>query len=369
MGHVPGETDTGGKDQTKIVNLRLASVIADEAKRLGSFDQLAKEIKEVTGGVIDRRKLKRLTEGVDVSIRLKELVALDAYFGRLGEGLSEKPLFDRPGILEALGRSGEVLIFYATYPHDQLERTDIIHWDIESVAEVIRDINRYGSAVHLEIEKVMNLPPGQRKSRAELERWRRHLLDDGPSLVSIGSPRACHASEYMLAEMFGTVSYVNPAGDNKGLPFQFAWPPHGRRKRSSFTIGGRDLRRLAPEFADKIRDKNGKAEVLKIGNEILGVDTSKPGWNSYGIIAAQRRRTGKIWLVLAGLSGPLTLATANALRLVMGNMPDQEQPGQHSPVLWCIVEARIERNPALPGDGREIIDHRLLGKPRFWPEK
>ena len=369
MVHVPGESDTGGADQTKIVNLRLARVLASEARRLGSFNRLAEEIRNVSGGLIDRRKLKRLTEGVDVSIRLKELVALDTYLGRLGEGLSEKPLFDRPGILEALGRSGEVLIFYGTYPRDRLERTDIIHWDIESVAEVIRDINRYGSAVHLEIEKVMNLPPGQRRSREELERWKRHLLDNGQSLVSIGSPRACHASEYMLAEMFGTEPYVAPTGDKIALPFQFAWTPHGRRKRSSFTIGARDLRRLAPEFADKIRDENGKAEVLKIGNEILGVDTSKPGWNSYGVIAAQRRRTGKIWLVLAGLSGPLTLATASALRLVMSNMPGPEQPGQHSPVLWCIVEARIERNPALPGDGREIIDHMLLGKPRLWPEK
>ena len=364
---VPDEPSPNGEDQTKIENLRLASVLAREARRLGSFDQLAKDIKKFSGGLVDRRKLKRLTEGVDVSIRLKELVALDAYLGRLGEGLSEKPLFDRPGILEALGHSGDVLIFFSAYPRESLERTDIIHWDIESLAEVIRDINRYGSAVHLEIEKVMNLLPGQR-SREKLERWKRHLLDDGPSLISIGSPRACRASEFMLAEMFGTEPYVVPAGASKGLPFQFAWPPQGRRRRSSFTMGARDLRRLAPELAEKINVENGKAEALKIGDEVLGVDTSKADWNSYGIIAAQRRRTGKIWLVLAGLSGPATLATASAVRLVMSNMPAPEQPGQHSQVLWCVVEARIEQTPSLPGDGRELMDRMLLGKPRYWPE-
>ena len=112
MVHAPDDAATGGAVQTKIVNLRLARVLASEARRLGSFNQLAEEIRNVSGGLIDRRKLKRLTEGVDVSIRLKELVALDAYLGRLGEGLSEKPLFDRPGILEALGHSGEVLIFF-----------------------------------------------------------------------------------------------------------------------------------------------------------------------------------------------------------------------------------------------------------------
>lgn len=368
MVHVPDGTDRDGEDRWKIENLRLAGVIASEARRLGSFDQLAKVINNVSGGVIDRRKLKRLTTGMDLSIRLKELVALDAYLGRLGEGLSEKPLFDRPGILEALGRSGEVLVFYGTYPRESLERTDIIHWDIESLAEVIRDINRHGNATHLEIQKVMNLPPGQR-SREEFERWKRYLRDDGPSLISIGSPRACHASEFMLAEMFGTEPYVVPAGDSKGLPFQFAWPPQGRRRRSSFSIGARELRRVAPEFADEMSVEHGKVEVLKIGGEILGADTRKPHWNSYGVIAAQRRRAGKIWLVLAGLSGPTTLAAASAVRLVMSNMPEPKEPGQHSPVLWCVVEARIKRNPALPGDGREIIDYMLRGKPRIWPEK
>ena len=169
---VPDEPSPNGEDQTKIENLRLASVLAREARRLGSFDQLAKDIYKFSGGLVDRRKLKRLTEGVDVSIRLKELVALDAYLGRIGEGLSEKPLFDRPGILEALGHSGDILIFFSAYPRESLERTDIIHWDIESLAEVIRDINRYGSAVHLEIEKVMNLPPGQR-SREKIESWKK----------------------------------------------------------------------------------------------------------------------------------------------------------------------------------------------------
>ena len=367
MMYVPDDSGPGGEDQTKIENLRLASVLAREARRLGSFDRLAKEIKVISGALVDRRKLKRLTEGVDLSIRLKELVALDAYLRRLGEGLSEKPLFDGPGILEALGRSGEVLVFFGAYPRDDLERTDIIHWDIESLASLIRDINRYGNAVHLEIEKVMNLRPGQR-SRENLESWKRHLLDDGPSLVSIGSPRACRASEFMLAEMFGTEPYVVPAGASKSLPFQFAWPPQGRRRRSSFTMGARELRRQAPEIVEEIGVENGRAEALKIGDQVLGVDTSKAGWNSYGIIAAQRRRTGKIWLVLAGLSGPATLATASAVQLVMNEMPKPDQPGQNSLIIWCVVEARIEQDPSLLGDSRILKDRMLLGKPRYWPK-
>jgi hypothetical protein len=355
------------EQETKIENLRLARVLAREKESLGSFDKLAQAIKKVAQVSVDRRKLKRMVEGEDVSIRLKELVALDAYLSRKGEGLAEKPLFDRPGILEALGRSGEVLIFYGAYARERLGRTDIIHWDIESVAEVIRDINRYSSGVHPEIEKVMNLPPGEGPLE-RLESWKRHLLDDGPSLVSIGSPIACRASEFMLAEMFGTKPYVVPSGDRGQLPFNFVWPPRKRTRRSSLAQDADDIKDLAPEFAEKIRIENSKAEALRIGELLLQADTSKPAWNSYGIIAAQRRRTGKIWLVLAGLEGPATLATASAVRLITSDMPTPEQPGQNSRVIWCAVEARVEKDPSLPGDSRVLKDSMLLVKPRYWPE-
>ena len=142
----------------QIPKTRLARVLFEQRQRLGSYDRIADQISRACDGEgIDRRKLKKLAEGADVSLKLSELGRIDAYLSRIGEGLAEKPLFEAPGILQALGESGDVALLYGSYPRREEMRTDLIHWDIRSAATLTRDIQRFGKGVNLDMHDIVNL--------------------------------------------------------------------------------------------------------------------------------------------------------------------------------------------------------------------
>jgi hypothetical protein len=44
-------------------------------------------------------------------------------------------------------------------------------------------------------------------------------------------------------------------------------------------------------------------------------------WDSLGVIAAQRRRGGHVWVVLSGVSGPMTLAAGRLLAQIRNPLP------------------------------------------------
>ena len=67
---------------------------------------------------------------------------------------------------------------------------------------------------------------------------------------------------------------------------------------------------------------------------------------SYGVIAAQRRPEGQIWVVIAGLTGPGTYAAATCLNAVEAPLPNAEDP-HRGQVLWAVVEATVFTEPML----------------------
>ena len=88
----------------------------------------------------------------------------------------------------------------------------------------------------------------------------------------------------------------------------------------------------------------------------------------YGVIAAQRRPAGNVWLVVSGLTGPATHAAAMKVKEITAEIPWAQ--GQPSKVLWVPVKVKIKAGPPTPfgGDIREIVGADFDGEPRIWPE-
>jgi hypothetical protein len=88
-------------------------------------------------------------------------------------------------------------------------------------------------------------------------------------------------------------------------------------------------------------------------------------WSDCAVIAAQRRRTGQVWVVLCGLSGPATYGAARALKSIAAALPRGDM-SSHSPVLWAVVEVGLERTQ-VQGDNRRVVSQRVTQGPAAWP--
>ena len=270
--------------------LRLIEVLRRHKRRLGSFDRLAREISESSGGtMVDRRKLKNLVDGADVSLRVSELRALDAYLAPMGEGLAAKPVFEQSGILAEMARRAAVRFVLGSIPRDRLQRNDISHWDVRSMIEILRDLNHYGR-MQVDIEEVIY------KSAREMagadhkdEGWYHQLPRQDRSLVCIGSSRIARATEVVLAEMFEVEPFDAAQPGDRPLPFYFVWPEDRRHFVSRFGLDGASLRKADPQAARAITQGDSNVMALRIGSEALVVRRAGERWLTYGVIAAQRR--------------------------------------------------------------------------------
>jgi hypothetical protein len=112
----------------------------------------------------------------------------------------------------------------------------------------------------------------------------------------------------------------------------------------------------------------------RVGAFILnGVPHAAPiegkAWTMYGVIAAQRRANGNVWLVVSGLAGPATLAASRLVKRINAELPVADR--QNSPVLWMPVKATIKTgrpSSVVSGDLREIVEAELVGEPNLWPK-
>src|SRR5687767_3176778 len=95
--------------------LRLSTLIREETDKGINLHKLAHLINEAnqaakTGCCINYRTLKKIRDDSDnVGLTLKILTALDTYFRKKGKSLQQVPIFETPGVLEALALSGDVV--------------------------------------------------------------------------------------------------------------------------------------------------------------------------------------------------------------------------------------------------------------------
>ena len=346
----------------------LSKVLDSEKNRWKSFDKLAQKIREANKEQcgVDRRKLKKIVIGDEVSLTLAELRALDTYLTPLGEGLGDKPLFEKQRILEAFAETGDVTFLLGAMPGKPQEemRTIISHWDVESMAEILRGVYSFRTDIRFDIKDLL-LPKKRGDSGWDSENELGNLLrDDGPSICCIGSPRSCYATEIILAKMFEIDPYIASA---ESLPFYFYWPLKFLSKTfsSAFTV---DKRRLACfRTIQCIGEEDMAINVLDIDQAFVANKTKKTIWEDYGVFVAQRRKTGRIWLVIAGLTGPTTYATAKAVRSTIETAAPARKYDGHSEILWGIISTEIRINTHSSGDKRDIVaDPRLRLGPRYW---
>jgi hypothetical protein len=152
------------------------------------------------------------------------------------------------------------------------------------------------------------------------------------------------------------------------VPFFFIWLPKlARHFRSAFALTGRELESDFPDLATRVKRNEASAFVLEGAPHAVPAEGNS--WTMYGIVAAQHRAAGNVWLVVSGLAGPATHAAATMVKEIASELPWSK--GHPSKVLWVPVKVKIKSGTPGPRDGdiREIVQAEFDGEPRTWPEE
>jgi hypothetical protein len=309
---------------------------------------------------IDRRKLKDLVQLVDdgldrekdVALSLRQLMALDAFLSQHGEGLGDKPIFERPALLRSIAECGRVTITLGAYPHDPEKRNELNLWDVRAMTELFRAMEKLKPGLDVEFQDL--------RFGRELPCRPPFLDDAGPSVICLGSPRACYAAELMLADMLKLKAFTNES--EPGSPLRFIWSPKASRPHpSAFRGEAKDIAGLDKKLAKDIAaDRTWGA--IQIADKLFPVHGSPKGaelTTSHGIVITQRRPSGRIWAVIAGASGPATHACAKAVEENLTE-PSPEGKRNDTRARWNIVECTIQQDANLLGDPRRVISHRVV---------
>ncbi len=138
----------------------------------------------------------------------------------------------------------------------------------------------------------------------------------------------------LLLRMFNVDPFERPRFSTKlPLPFYFVWVPRAARSlRSAF---GLTWRELMPEFAQLARAvKQNRSAAFILNGTPLTAPIEGKSWDMYGVIAAQRRASGSVWLVVSGLAGPATLAAAKLVKLIDAELPITEKQNSQADQAW-----------------------------------
>lgn len=319
-----------------------------------------------TNCFITRRALLKIRDQPQkVGLTYNILIALNTYFKKFGVGLQQLPILETPGVLEVLVDSPRLVFMLGAKPRPEERHTDISRWDTRSLAELMAQTSKLQVRPEF-VEDVLWRSPVN-PTAIKSERWYRILEDDQASVVSIGSPLAALSSEVMLARMFGVEPFETPRfKTGRQVPFFFVWrPKHARNFRSAFALTFRELQSDCPSIASKVERNQATAFVLD--GTAHPVAAEGKTWTMYGIIAAQRRAAGNVWLVLSGLAGPATHAAAMMVKEITAELPWSK--GQPSKVLWVPVKVQIKtgQDSSFGGDVREIVSAEFDEEPRIWP--
>ena len=323
------------------------------------------------GRAAEPRKLAAIISGEPKSLTLPDLEAIDNFLRPFGQSLADLPLLDADTITRALVELEEVVFFMASRHVNDREFVSV--WDIRvysAIAERIRQrwpktrvILREEQGCQL-VEKAHPQPD-----------WSSLIADAEASYCCLGAPLAFGLAEHMLALMFNVPPFKPLPKAGHRLPFHFIWyPPPGEALEnasvpSHFVLSADDLTDLSrtpaeKELAEAVRQRRAQAFLLE--GQIYPVRLDQAQWKDYGVIVAQRRKKGQLWVVVAGLSGPSTLAAAKLLDAIRLDLPESGV-GDVSPPIYAVVESAVRTSPRkASGERRELLDQKLLVGPKVW---
>lgn len=352
---------------TENVRFRLIDAVQSRYDALGSWEALANNIAKTNANRkdrrVDRRKLKALCNGENVSFSISELRALNEYLRKFREGLDEKPLFiRRDDILESVAESENLVIFVAAKYHAE-SRTEVVsRWDMRAVTLFPR--TKLGGR-NIDIQDVL-FPKRTERIGQKSEDWI-GLLTNQEAKISVGSPLACCATEYMMAQMTGRPPYHHaPIDKTNPLPFYFIFPEEEiaacpstffvRREEAKSLLGKENAVRL-----NKLEENRRGMIVL---NKLF--ISSRFGL-SYGLlIAARQRPHGQVVMSLSGIYGPTTLAIARVIvrHDVKATLPPLDENSEHQPILITVIEAETEPRASAAGEASERYEEnrKLVGE-------
>jgi hypothetical protein len=352
--------------------LRVSRLIAQETARALSINRLAELIRSAneeagTNCRVSGKMLKKIRDNPEkVGLSWSILVALHTYFKKHGASLQHLPILETRGVLEVLVDARRLVFLLGAKPRPEERRTDLSRWDTRSHTELLTQATQMGMHRKLDSEDVLWRSPVDPVA-IRSESWYRVLDDDQASVVSIGSPLAALSSEIMLARMFGVQPFETPHfKTGRPVPFYFAWRPLlAEGFHSAFGLTPRELQADHPELAGRVERDESSAFILEGTPHESRVEAQS--WTMHGIIAAQRRAAGNVWLVVSGLAGPATFGTATMVKHIITELPwSAKGPSQ---VLWVPVKVHIRAGNPMPleGDIRVVVHSEFDGDPRIWP--
>lgn len=336
------------------VRFRLGQVLQERMSKEGSFAALARAItlanrdgtsssRKKPRDAIDRRKLKSLVEGGKGAVlTFDDLCALDRYLEVFGEGLSSRPILQKPDLMQALASCGRLTFLIGSRPEE--DRGVVSHWDVLAMAEIQRELGLSEVGPRLDIQTV----PVDLNFEVARKALERHdalgLLDDnGPSLVCLGSARSNLFAELMLCRMFGYAAFKGadlPDGANP--PFFLAWNPSLQYLcPSHFHVGPEALMTHSAHDAELVR--NNEASILVAsGKHYTDRVTPRKWGETYGLCIAQRRPRGQVWLLLLGITGVSTYVAAKHANRLATRL-NESPHGQTSDIYWGIVSGKVAK--------------------------
>ena len=283
---------------------------AEEIEKAADHDghMTRKKLRLLLGKDAEGRKLKS-RDPAEISLSLSEIRALHAFLvskdhGGFGALLEGRTLL---GSVAAYGRLTFII------PSKPLSGSNaVILWDLLALVEILTALRKFGRNIDIEIDVIPSTKGMNRDelfSHIEEKKWE----SQPRSLICIGSPRANFASEFLLSQMYNCEPFS--ATIEHELPFRFYWKETSPLM-SSFAASSHDLRERIPDWASVKNEALLSALLVRRGTTWEGYSMAHAGmqaWTTYGIVAAQRRDTGQIWIVAAGLEGPASLAAAKEL--------------------------------------------------------
>lgn len=316
--------------------LRLKKLLLAHLERLqNNMIALERDINKAAGRhAIHRRKLKDfLRTSKDVSLRLSELEAFDDYLSEHGEGLAFVPIFERPALLPTL--AAQKVVHFLVGARSIKKILNVSHLDTDAFGAIGQALNNPRPVAS--VLEVVLLDAPQRERDLLIER----TLQTAEGVVVIGSPVSNPAAERMLQLMTGY--RASKFGGATRPPLALVLPDQKASKdRSSFVETPGQQTAENASYARTIRNFSWG---LRVGRRLLvseeeEMKTAKGLSRTYGVIVAQRRANGHIWVVVAGLHGAGTLAAARALdsaEISLGSGP----AGVDGPVHVRVVEALV----------------------------
>jgi len=339
--------------------LRISKILGDLKDHEGSYSKLERAIKDViqddgdresdsveAARAVDRRKLKSIVDNdPKLVLSIAELRGIDQYLERFGHGLAYNPLFEKPELLHCIAESRHA-VFLLGSKHDPKDdyRINISHWDVLGLSCIQTGVQGYAENLLLEIREIrMHEEVAEARKYLDVVELRRLYAERGPSLLCIGSSRGNQMAERMLCKMANLTPFTDAdPGKRRDLPFHFVWAKPGDYVLpSQFHLYADDAIHDNREAGEAVLQK--RAACFRHADRYLIDDLTTDGKRegyTYALCAAQRRKSGKIWLLVAGLTGPATYAAARWVHKMPTDFDHHSKSGLASRVFWNILRAK-----------------------------